>query len=57
MYDELNFRNQQGDGKVALAVAAVGILATPVIAWLGWPAVFAIAGAAAVLVARKIIKF
>ena len=57
MYDELNFRNQQGDGKVALIVAAVGIVATPVIAWLGWPAVFIGAGAVAGYVLRKIIKF
>lgn len=57
MYDELNFRNQHGDGKVALAAAAIGIVATPLIAWGGWPVVFAIAGGTAVLVARKLFKF
>jgi hypothetical protein len=57
MFDELNFRNQQGDGKIALAVAAIGVIATPLIAWGGWPVVFALAGGTAVLVARKIIKF
>jgi len=57
MYDELNFRNQQGDGRIALAAAAMGVVATPLIAWLGWPAVFIGAGATAALVARKIIKF
>lgn len=40
MFDELNFRNAQGDGKVAILACAGTVLLVGVSAVIGWPAVF-----------------
>lgn len=40
MFDELNFRNAQGDGKIAAACAAGTVLFLAVSAVIGWPVVF-----------------
>jgi hypothetical protein len=56
MFDELNFRNQQGDGKVAIVVAVAGVAASGLIAWLGLPALYALSGATVALVAAKLFK-
>ncbi len=56
MYDDLRFRNQEGDGATAAWVAVIGIAGTSLISWLGWPAVFALAGGTVALLAYKISK-
>lgn len=54
MHDEdLSFRYQQHDGRNTAIVALGSLVAVPVIAFLGWPAVLGIAGlAVGYLVAR-----
>lgn len=45
MHDEdLSFRYQQHDGRNTAIVAVASLVAVPIIATLGWPAVLGIAG-------------
>lgn len=44
MDDDLRFRYQQHDGRNVAIVAVASVIVVPVLAWIGWPAAFLIAG-------------
>ncbi|HJV52807.1 MAG TPA: hypothetical protein VJ652_15170 [Noviherbaspirillum sp.] len=56
MFDELEFRYRQGDGRNVAIVAVLTILAIPVLTWIGEPALYAIGFGTAGFVIRHLMK-